>query len=400
MMNRRHAPTILFLTNDAVMQSIPDRPPAPNSARSRLARAAYGIALFFVAYLTMFVQAAAQKPVAHFEPWSGPAILAHGVDLAERNLRGAHLVRQSLVGAVFDRCDLAGARIENCDLRKSSFRGARLTGASISGSNVAEADFTDASIEDMVHAFEDPLQLAPNQLRSTRSYRTGQLRNCLIAGGKFGAIERFDFRGADLRGSWIDGDIADTDFTDAAVQGCCFYSAVSFEQLAATSTFREKHLTRVWLVGAIRGKPAFDGFVFRSCNLRVSKEATFDDAEFVDNSEIFGEFDRRDLMATRNYRRGDLSGIRFGNIDLSGFDLSSINLTRTVFNPTCNLKDANLTDAVISGAEFRDDRKTLGLTLEQIKSTWNYKQRRMTDVTLPKPIADALARETVLPGAE
>jgi uncharacterized protein YjbI with pentapeptide repeats len=94
------------------------------------------------------------------------------------------------------------------------------------------------------------------------------------------------------------------------------------------------------------------------------------------------------LATTRNYRDGDLSGLAFEQLDLSRVDFCRQNLTRAVFSTRCDLTDADFEDAVITGARFYEDTK--GLTAEQIKSTWNYKNRRMQTVTLPKSLADAI----------
>jgi hypothetical protein len=68
---------------------------------------------------------------------------------------------------------------------------------------------------------------------------------------------------------------------------------------------------------------------------------------------------------------------------MTGTVLMETDCTGTKFN------DAVVTDCNLSYAE--------GLTLEQIKSTWNYKHGRMADVVLPKELAEALQRENTHP---
>ena len=59
-----------------------------------------------------------------------------------------------------------------------------------------------------------------------------------------------------------------------------------------------------------------------------------------------------------------------------------------------DLTGADFRDAVISNVDFGSrDFACKGLTLEQIKSTWNYKNGRMTEIVLPEEIADALQKE-------
>jgi O-phosphoseryl-tRNA(Cys) synthetase len=54
-------------------------------------------------------------------------------------------------------------------------------------------------------------------------------------------------------------------------------------------------------------------------------------------------------------------------------------------------KGANFTDAIISGCIFTNNVKNL--TVEQIKSTWNYKVGRMDGIKLPPDIQKALDAE-------
>ena len=80
-------------------------------------------------------------------------------------------------------------------------------------------------------------------------------------------------------------------------------------------------------------------------------------------------------------------------MDFTGVDLSAQDLSGCYFRD-CTFTNTIFDDAVISNAFFSSFRKqNLGLTLAQIKSTWNYKHNRMEGITLPKDIADALEKE-------
>jgi hypothetical protein len=87
---------------------------------------------------------------------------------------------------------------------------------------------------------------------------------------------------------------------------------------------------------------------------------------------------------------------------LSSMNLSRFNLTgcdfRCYFHPnipkkdtislySTNFKDVDLTDTVITKCSFEETRN---LTAEQIKSTWNYKNKRMDSVTLPEHLCKEL----------
>ncbi|MDR1483419.1 MAG: pentapeptide repeat-containing protein [Planctomycetaceae bacterium] len=104
------------------------------------------------------------------------------------------------------------------------------------------------------------------------------------------------------------------------------------------------------------------------------------------------------LKSTASYKKKELSSVGFGFSDLSGIDFSRFNLMGCSFMG--NLQDANFTDAVISGCSFGGcyspkcsfTLKT-NLTLDQIKSTWNYKTGNMAGIKLPEEIQKQLDAE-------
>ena len=99
------------------------------------------------------------------------------------------------------------------------------------------------------------------------------------------------------------------------------------------------------------------------------------------------------LCSTKNYKDGNLSNSPFSRIDLSGCDLSRQNLTGSTFTE-CVFTGASFRDAVITNAQFAIGTTDCpGLTVEQIKSTWNYKNGRMAGVVLPRRVAEALLKE-------
>ena len=66
------------------------------------------------------------------------------------------------------------------------------------------------------------------------------------------------------------------------------------------------------------------------------------------------------------------------------------------FNSECNFHGVDFTDSIISRCVFIEEvSEVQNLTLEQIKSTWNYKAGRMSDILLPKAIQQALDAEQV-----
>ena len=113
----------------------------------------------------------------------------------------------------------------------------------------------------------------------------------------------------------------------------------------------------------------------------------FGDCEFI------GGTAKGTLEQFANFAAGDLTGTRFDTVDFSGVNLATQNLTRCSFRD-CIFEDTNFEDAIISGARFSVFRSKDGhLTLDQIKSTWNYKHGRMEGIRLPEKLAKALGKE-------
>ncbi|MDR1477930.1 MAG: pentapeptide repeat-containing protein, partial [Planctomycetaceae bacterium] len=77
-----------------------------------------------------------------------------------------------------------------------------------------------------------------------------------------------------------------------------------------------------------------------------------------------------------------------GVANLRGLNLSQFNLTGCQF--LGDLTDVNFTDAVISKCDFG---WLSNITIDQIKSTWNYKTGRMNGIKLPEEIQKTLDAE-------
>jgi uncharacterized protein YjbI with pentapeptide repeats len=97
---------------------------------------------------------------------------------------------------------------------------------------------------------------------------------------------------------------------------------------------------------------------------------------------------KEQLLTTRDFKFAYVSNVSFSDVDFSHSDFSNMNFSGCYFGMTkhlggngCNFTGVKLTDAVISNCNFRG---AVNLTAEQIKSTWNYKNGRMTAVILPK----------------
>ena len=98
------------------------------------------------------------------------------------------------------------------------------------------------------------------------------------------------------------------------------------------------------------------------------------------------------LLATRDFKEGFVEGVEA--ILLIFPKDRVVNLSRVVF-VNCTLGSVSqaridMIDSVISSCDFRLFN---GLTLENIKSTWNYKHNRMEGIKLPPDIQATLDAE-------
>jgi uncharacterized protein YjbI with pentapeptide repeats len=256
------------------------------------------------------------------------------------------------------------------------------------------------------------VQFTPEQLVSTYSYKKKDLRNAMIRGmpsKRTGEPPEYDFRGADLSGAklWY-GDFTRCDSTDATMHQAELYLCLaSFASLSSSKTFRWNRLQgmkfpEVRFVDACD----FSGMDLRRVDLSyiTNRNATglpplnltdaiVGGAKFGKMPAERGSITKEHLYSTASYKQGDLSGVTIVGIDLTSCDFSNQNLTGATF-ARCDLTNADFRDAVVTNVKFvYDDEPGTGLTVEQIKSTWNYKHGRMEGILLPDDVAKALAKQ-------
>ena len=335
-------------------------------------------------------------PRVKLGPWAGDLKVGAAMNAAGKNLRECEFVSKYLSGSVFDGSDLSGVRFWNCDLSGASFRGANLTGAIIDECDVKGADFTDATIQGLRVA--GPTDFSAPQFMSTRSYKTKDFRDCviLIHGDEDlpGGPPVYDFRGANLAGAMLRYmDLTGSDFTDARIDRIQLQACnITLKQLSATKNFKDRSLRHMVFSVFSDEDPDLSGFDLTGSRFAfgLGRHARIDGA-IINECRIGTSVRKEDLYSTRSYRDGDLSRIVFDHMDLAGWDFSRQNVTRCKFWQ-CSLAGANFEGAIITGVSF--DRSTdpslTGPTVEQVKSTWNYKHGRMAGIVLPKDIAEAV----------
>ena len=198
------------------------------------------------------------------------------------------------------------------------------------------------------------------------------------------------FKGTYLRGSsMLDSYFPDSDFTDADI--CETKSLrINAEQLQSTRSFKNKALwnTNFWSC-------EFSNVDFSNFNLTGVE---FDDVKLsgcnFTNAHIekvkFGTpITKEQLASTASFQSKELIMVKFRQSDFSSMDFSSFNMTGAEFRYV-NLASADFAGAIISRCDFY---LAVNLTLDLIKSTWNYKVGRMEGIQLPKHIQDALDAE-------
>ncbi len=363
------------------------------------------VALAFLSVLFIVTHQCARADTEPPRVVLGPAVkdltVGPGMNAAGRDLRGSEFVLQDLTGAIFDGCNLYDVRIYDCILSRASFRGAIFAGARIGDCRVDDADFTNAVINGngfFRERFFYTLELSPEQLKSTRSYKTKDLHKCVISGSW--STPAFDFGGADLRQArLINGDFTKCDFTNARIHRTTFGNfTLSFEQLASSADFGGRHLHVHILRGGTNANGLTGAVDFSGIDLEGSELSGLPpDADFTDariSGCAFREgLTKAQLYSTASYKEGNLTRLVTAWSDLAGCDLAGMNLTGSRFGQ-CDFTGANLEDAVITDVNFVSVSGVScgcrGLSADQIKSTWNCRHHHMKGITLPNEISAAL----------
>ncbi len=311
-----------------------------------------------------------------------------GMDVSGMRLFGCVFVGLDLRDAVFDNCDFDGARICQCRFENASFRNANFNGLQIGDCTFDKADFSGAiinGIERFDGRYGDDFYLTVPQFVSTYSYKSKKLSNCVIhlkSSDRHLVSYSLDFSDADLRDTIVRHvDLRNSDFSNARIRNMKLrMSTITVEQLMSTADGRQK---------------VFLGIESRAFYLEDKHDLS--DVEFYDSTlydllagnvslenvllsrcEIVGGVAKGTLEQTSSYRRGSLTGLRFLRVNFRNVDLSRQNMTSCFFTD-CDFQSVDFADAVISNTWIR----RCDLTAEQIKSTWNYKNGRMSTVNLP-----------------
>lgn len=318
-----------------------------------------------------------------------------GSDMSGRDFRRAvlHLELRSLQDVNFDGADLTGADIREAGFDNCSFRRARLRKIYSTGYEEirANCDLTDADISGSY------MVLTAEQLRSTSNYKHKDLSLIGLQGDYSGVdFSRFSLRRTLFHCCRLGG----SSFANADIGGATFWFATTSRsdqetftefQLCSTASYGQRDLDGTRFIGC-----DFSGIDFSDCNLGFFwncelRGTDFSNAEFCEpqsseamtthfrgaNSRggyyasygfIACDLTAEQFYSTRTYRCGAMpSSFVLEEMDLDGWDLSGMDLRGVSFRMS-SLRGANLENA--RGGHLE---QAIGLTAEQIKSTWNYR---------------------------
>lgn len=333
-----------------------------------------------------------RQTAAKFGPYCSGLTASPTMNAAGLCLKGSDFVGQNFSQAVFDGCDLDGVIFEECDLSKASFRSASLRNCKFESCNTDGADFHDAIVNEVVGL---RLVLNPDQLKSTKSYRTKDLSNCLIRVSKIppqigsdNAAVAFDFSNTNFSGSQLEGDFSACNLRNASfgttrITNCI----ISSDQWSELSGNLGRHRRFAGLEIEMLPSPLrFPACRYEECSFWWPvDEVDFTGVTF-DHCTFRHGIKWEQLASTRSFSIGDLTGNTFYECRFGGANFRGQNLTGCRFYG-CDLREAKFDDAVISRCVFFDrtggERKNRGLTIDQIRSTWNFRNGHLDEIELP-----------------
>jgi uncharacterized protein YjbI with pentapeptide repeats len=309
------------------------------------------------------------------------AIQLSNIDQYSRDLSGWDFSGQNLSGAGLVAANLTNADLTGANLTSAGLSAAKLAGASLTGANVTGARFESTT----------PLGLTKEQLYSTSSYQSKDLRG--ISFRTFGHgleshnnLTGWDFSGQNLTDANFDqASLTNVDLAGAVVKGASFDRARGFtkEQLYETASYQSQDLPRIGLGGI-----DLTGWDFSGQNLAQANfaEATLTDADFTGtvvtaaNFAVARGFTKEQLYATATFKSKNLQNIglafqNLANVDFSGFDLGGASFAFTT------LTNANLQDATVTQADFSATTSS-GFTKEQLYKTANFQAKDLQGISL------------------
>jgi len=311
-------------------------------------------------------------------------------------------------GLNLSRRDLSNVRINNVYVCDVDFSGSNLTGADLRFARFQRCNFSNATLKNV--SINDSTKYEECDFRGAK-LRNVERTSVAVA---VNPPEDYDKDGMTIRKIELSDEevfenptFIDCDFTDASLRGvlldrwtfkdCVFQGAYLADvnargcsSLDVNSTANVKKYKEFEDVGLDKApQDLFGAVLTRTSFATVEQTVDLTNARLTEvaASGLSG----RQLAQTANFRQKRYVGLRLADANFEKYDFSDAMLTRCRFSRV-DFTDADFTDAVLLDCDFRDVE---GLTLEQLKSTWNWKTDRLDlasfDDALQAQIKAALA---------
>jgi uncharacterized protein YjbI with pentapeptide repeats len=274
-------------------------------------------------------------------------LFKNNADLSNKKLDGFQIAMSDgsyatdVTGIKFDNSTFKDTYIDDFRFARCSFKSADLRGLRVNWVMFeASCDFTDAVIHtdgDNTIAKTELGTIAPSLILQTASYKKNNLTGVIVDDFGFPNRATIDFSNCDLSYAKLCGGI--------------------------------NHIIDL-----------------RNCNLTNSKL----------RSTALGQITKEQLYTTQSYKNRIINNVTFNKVDLTDAMLNDLKLIDCIFGRAespiskCSFKNANLTNSDISNCDFTN---VINLSIDQIKSTWNYKNNRMDGIKLPEEIQKILDAE-------
>lgn len=333
---------------------------------------------------TLFLGTAIYASVATSSVYAFPPRSTHIIveNLSESDERERGVTKLEN-GLDLSRRDLAGVRITDAFLRDVDFSGSDLTGADLRYTQFFRCNFSNANLTNV--AITD----------------SGSFRECNFSGAK---LQNIDISEVDDSPAFVD-----CDFTGATLTRVPSFDQWTFKdcvlknvRLADVRVPRYSSLD-VNATANVKKYKEFEGFSFDDAPKNLSgfvltRTEFLTDVGGVDftNARLTSVrapgLSGRQLAQTVNFREKRYEGLALNAANFEKYDFSDAVLTDCRFEKI-DFANANFTDAVLLDCSFS---AVEGLTLEQLKSTWNWKSGRLDlisfDAALQAQVDAALAK--------
>ena len=212
-------------------------------------------------------------------------------------------------------------------------------------------------------------------------------------------FENCSFKNVTFRGTntyacnFVSCDFHGTDISNSNVYG------LDFNSLKTTSDYKRKSFVNCKFGDFDFSGLDFTGFTFmyvEFVDVRGDAKTDFGDVYFQNVTFVHSfRLTKEQILLTKNFKQGFFQGIifeRFRDASNEPISLSDVDCSGMLFincQMDIDFKNTSLRDSII----LSDFSGAKNLTLEQIKSTWNYKHNRMAGIKLPSEIQKALDAE-------